>query len=152
MIFEAYYFSPWALINVQSENNKIISISFIVASPIYSQWTIEISNCIHQLDEYFKGKRKDFNISFLLEGSSFSKKVFKVIQDIPYGSVRTYEEIANLINHPKAQRAVGTCLKKNPLVIIIPCHRVVNKDNKKISYNYGSDIKKNLLYNEQKFS
>jgi len=82
---------------------------------------------IIQLDEYFKGKRENFNIPLSIEGTQFRKTVWKALQDIPYGETRNYLQIAESIGNPKAVRAVGQANKFNQLPIIIPCHRVIGK-------------------------
>ena len=102
---------------------------------------------IKELKEYLKGTRKDFTIndSTLLAGTDFQKKVWKELLNIPYGQTKTYKEIAKAINNEKAIRAVATAIGKNPLMIIIPCHRVIGSDGKLRGYAYGLDVKKKLL-------
>lgn len=98
-----------------------------------------------QLDEYFKGNRESFNIPMNLEGTDFQKSVWKALQDIPYGETKSYSEIAEYINNPKACRAVGLANNKNPISIIIPCHRVIGKSGKLVGYGGGLHIKEKLL-------
>lgn len=98
-----------------------------------------------QLDEYFKGNRENFNIPMYLEGTDFQKSVWKALQDIPYGETKSYSEIAEYINNPKACRAVGLANNKNPISIIIPCHRVIGKSGKLVGYGGGLHIKERLL-------
>lgn len=102
---------------------------------------------IKELKEYLKGTRKDFTIydSTLLAGTDFQKKVWKELLNIPYGQTKTYKEIAKAINNEKAIRAVATAIGKNPLMIIIPCHRVIGSDGKLRGYAYGVETKKKLL-------
>lgn len=102
---------------------------------------------IKELKEYLKGTRKDFTIydSTLLAGTDFQKKVWKELLNIPYGQTKTYKEIAKAINNEKAIRAVATAIGKNPLMIIIPCHRVIGSDGKLHGYAYGVETKKKLL-------
>lgn len=102
---------------------------------------------IKELKEYLKGTRKDFTIydSMLLAGTDFQKKVWKELLNIPYGQTKTYKEIAKAINNEKATRAVATAIGKNPLIIIIPCHRVIGSDGKLRGYAYGVETKKKLL-------
>ncbi|MBU3190431.1 methylated-DNA--[protein]-cysteine S-methyltransferase [Clostridium bowmanii] len=87
-----------------------------------------------QLDEYFKGKRKSFNIPLSIEGTDFRKKVWKALQDIPYGETRNYLQIAEAIGNPKAVRAVGQANKNNQLPIIVPCHRVIGKSGNLVGF------------------
>lgn len=89
---------------------------------------------ITQLDEYFKGKRKNFDIPLSIEGTEFRKKVWKALQAIPYGEIRNYLQIAESIGNPKAVRAVGQANKLNQLPIIIPCHRVIGKSGNLVGF------------------
>lgn len=106
---------------------------------------------IKELKEYLKGTRKDFTIydSTLLTGTDFQKKVWQELLNIPYGQTKTYKEIAKAINNEKATRAVATAIGKNPLMIIIPCHRVIGSDGKLRGYAYGLGIKKLLINLEE---
>lgn len=102
---------------------------------------------IKELKEYLKGTRKDFTIydSTLLAGTEFQKRVWQELLNIPYGQTKTYKEIAKAVNNEKAIRAVATAIGKNPLMIIIPCHRVIGSDGKLRGYAYGVETKKKLL-------
>lgn len=92
------------------------------------------TNVITQLDEYFKGKRKKFDIQLSMEGTIFRQKVWSALKDIPYGETRCYLEIAKSIGNPNAARAVGQANRCNPLPIIIPCHRVIGKGGNLVGY------------------
>lgn len=95
----------------------------------------EVCNlAITQLDEYFKGDRKDFELPLSIEGTEFRKKVWKALMEIPYGEYRSYLEIAEAIGNPKAVRAVGQANKANELPIIIPCHRVIGKNGDLVGF------------------
>jgi len=89
---------------------------------------------ITQLDEYFKGKRKNFDIPLSIEGTTFRKKVWKALLGIPYGETRNYLQIAQSIGNPNAARAVGQANKFNQLPIIIPCHRVIGKKGNLVGF------------------
>jgi len=89
---------------------------------------------IVQLDEYFKGNRKIFDVPLSIEGTEFRRKVWKALQDIPYGEIRNYLQIAESIGNPKAVRAVGQANKFNQLPIIIPCHRVIGKSGNLVGF------------------
>ena len=110
-----------------------------------------IQQVCKQLDEYFAGKRKTFELPLSLAGTPFQQKVWKALQQIPYGKTISYAELAQSIGSPKACRAVGSANGKNPAAIIIPCHRVINADGKLGGYAYGLEIKKQLLDLEQEF-
>lgn len=98
-----------------------------------------------QLDEYFKGKRTEFDIPLSEKGTTFQLKVWKALKTIPFGKTKSYQDIANIVKKPQAYRAVGTANGKNPISIIIPCHRVINADGKLGGYAGGLKIKKQLL-------
>ena len=103
-----------------------------------------------QLDEYFAGNRKIFDIPLYLQGSPFQLKVWEALQAIPYGEVVTYKDIADSIGNPKAVRAVGMANHNNPIAIIVPCHRVIGVGGKLVGYAGGLDIKQYLLDLESK--
>lgn len=101
---------------------------------------------IKQLDEYFKGKRKVFDIPLSIDGTEFRKKVWKALLDIPYGETRCYQQIAEAVGNPKAVRAIGQANRSNPVPIIIPCHRVIGKNGDLVGYAGGrTNIKSKLL-------
>ena len=110
-----------------------------------------ITNLVYnQIIEYLAGQRKIFNFNYKLEGTDFQKKVWQKLCEIPYGQTKTYSQIAEEIKNPKAVRAVGMANNKNPLCIVVPCHRVIGKNGKLIGYAGGIDMKKSLLDIEYK--
>ena len=104
-----------------------------------------IKKSFKEIKEYLEGKRKYFDIPFELEGTDFQKKVWLELLKIPYGEVITYKCLAKRINNPKAVRAVGGACNRNPLAIIIPCHRVIGSNGKLVGYRYSIELKKYLL-------
>lgn len=98
-----------------------------------------------QLREYMDGERKSFSIPLKPNGTQFQKKVWNELLKIPYGEVRTYGEIAKAVGCPKGARAVGLACNKNPIIILIPCHRVVGKNGKLTGYVCGIDVKEKFL-------
>ena len=98
-----------------------------------------------QIEEYFSGQRKVFDFKYQLFSTQFRKKVLNAVMDIPYGQTKSYGEIAKVIGHPKAMRAVGTANATNTLPILIPCHRVIAKNGGLGGYGGGLDIKIKLL-------
>ncbi len=98
-----------------------------------------------QLIAYFAGELKAFDLLLAPKGTPFQEKVWKALLEIPYGSVATYKEIAKKIKNPKAVRAVGGANGKNPLPIVIPCHRVIGADGSLTGFSSGLNIKKQLL-------
>ena len=103
-----------------------------------------------QLDEYFEGKRKEFNIPLFTPGSEFQQSVWKALQDIPYGSTRSYKQQATALHRPEAVRAVANANGMNRISIIIPCHRVIGEDGSLTGYGGGIWRKKWLLDLEKK--
>ena len=98
-----------------------------------------------EIKEYLNGERTRFDFSYELEGTDFQKKVWKELTRIPYGETRTYKEIAIAIGNKNASRAVGMANNKNPIMIIVPCHRVIGTNGKLVGYAGGIDMKKELL-------
>lgn len=98
-----------------------------------------------ELDEYFNGTRKEFTVPLKLIGTEFQKKVWNQLLKIPYGMTMSYGEIAAAIGNPKAGRAVGGANNKNPVPIIVPCHRVIGADGSLVGYGSGLDLKRKLL-------
>lgn len=104
-----------------------------------------LNKFLKELHEYFKGTRKSFDLSLDIEGTAFQKAVWKATEKIPYGKTLTYADIAAKIGRPNAVRAVGTALGKNPVCIVVPCHRVVPKSGGVGQYAYGSTMKQWLI-------
>jgi methylated-DNA-[protein]-cysteine S-methyltransferase len=104
-----------------------------------------LSQTVRQLEEYFAGRRKQFDITLDLAGTSFQKRVWKELAQIPFGKTVAYKDIASKIKNPKAVRAVGSANGKNPVSIIIPCHRVIAADGTMGGYGGGINIKQQLL-------
>lgn len=102
-----------------------------------------------QLSEYFDGKRKEFDLLLDIEGTEFQKKVWTQLRQIPYGKTNSYKEVAAKVKNERASRAVGTANGKNPLSIIVPCHRVISSDGSLGGYAGGLNIKTKLLQLEK---
>ncbi len=100
---------------------------------------------IRQLEEYLAGKRMAFDLTFDVSGTEFQKKVWNELSKIPYGETRSYKDIACLLNNEKAVRAVGTANGRNPISIIVPCHRVIGSNGNLTGYAGGLSIKTKLL-------
>lgn len=108
--------------------------------------TLIIIEAKKQLDEYFKGERKAFDLPLVFtRGTDFQKKVWKALLEIPYGTTKNYKELAEMAGCPKGARAVGGANNKNPISIIVPCHRVIGADGSLVGYGGGLEIKKELL-------
>ena len=109
-----------------------------------------LKEAITELNEYIDGKRISFDLQLELQGTEFQKRVWQALKEIPFGETRSYGEIAKLIGNEKASRAVGMANNKNPIPIIVPCHRVIGANGKLVGYAGGLDIKEKLL-NLEKF-
>ncbi len=151
MINMFYYYSPVGILSIFEKEGYIIRIDFgkTVIENSYINKSVVINKTISQLKEYFSGKRKEFHIPLKIEGTVFQKNVWEALRKIPYGETRSYKEIAIMAGNEKACRAVGMANNKNPIPIIIPCHRVIGADGKLVGYGGGIDIKIKLLKLEQ---
>lgn len=98
-----------------------------------------------QLTEYFEGRRQTFDLPLAPEGTAFQQRVWQALQAIPYGQTRTYKQIAEAVGNVKAVRAVGMANNRNPLLVVIPCHRVIGSDGKLVGYASGIEKKEWLL-------
>jgi methylated-DNA-[protein]-cysteine S-methyltransferase len=118
------------------------------ARNIDPEWRLDnaaFGEVIQQLQSYFAGERKHFDLSLLLQGTDFQKTVWTALREIPYGETISYKELAEMIGKPKAVRAVGAANGANPIPIIIPCHRVIGNDGSLTGFGGGLPLKKRLL-------
>ena len=130
---------------ISADENFLLSVQFVNHNFIENQENKIIRQTIKQFDEYFRGKRKKFELPLNPKGTEFQKKVWLQLMKIPYGKSATYKDIATLIGDSNASRAVGNANNKNPIAIIIPCHRVIGSNNKLTGYAGGLDKKEKLL-------
>lgn len=110
-----------------------------------------IHQAVTELQEYFSGKRKKFQVPLKMQGTDFQVRVWKQLQKIPYGKTVSYSDIARGIKHDRAVRAVGTANGKNPFSVIVPCHRVIAADGSLGGYAGGLDLKVKLLEIERSY-
>ena len=104
-----------------------------------------------ELNEYFSGRRRSFDLPLALQGTPFQLADWAALQTIPYGETRNYRQIAELIGKPKACRAVGGANNRNPVMIVVPCHRVIGTDGGLVGYGFGLEAKRFLLELEKKY-
>ena len=132
-------------LSVSNENEEdivnFVKVKFGQASKVNS----EEYSFHEQIIEYLNGRRKSFSLPLDLRGTDFQKKVWNELVKIPYGETRTYKDIARSINVPQGYRAVGNALNKNPVLIVIPCHRVIGSDGKLTGFRGGLELKAKLL-------
>jgi methylated-DNA-[protein]-cysteine S-methyltransferase len=144
----AYYSSPLGLLEIVCTDVGIASLNFVEQPRFESDDDPPaiLRDCLAQLDEYFDGRRRKFDIPLdLSAGTAFYREVWRLVQAIPYGRTRSYSTIAETLGRPNASRAVGQANGHNPVPIIIPCHRVIGKDGGLTGYAYGLEIKEALL-------
>ena len=136
-----------------SENGKGITALFVVGdwkSPDQiTEETPLLKKAAVQLKEYLAGKRQVFDLSLDPQGTEFQKKVWKALEEIPYGELRSYKDIAIAVGNPKGSRAIGMANNRNPIAIVVPCHRVVGSNGKLVGYAYGLGMKDDLLQLEK---
>lgn len=141
-----FYETEIGIIGIR-ENNK--SITDIYFSKVDTNDNIEetdlIKECFKQLKEYFEGNRVKFDLPLDARGTEFQKKVWNELLRIPYGETKSYKDIAVAIGNEKACRAIGMANNKNPIPIIIPCHRVIGSNGKLVGYAGGLNVKEKLL-------
>lgn len=145
--------SPLGEITIFIDNGKIIEADLEGGCrnmPISDEWRHDpdaplLRRARRQFAEYFAGVRKEFDLPLALHGTKFQQQVWAALMRIPSGQSRTYQDIANAIGEPTAVRAVGTAIGRNPIVIIVPCHRVVGSDGSLGGYGPGVGRKQQLL-------
>lgn len=149
-MMKTHYKSPIGWITLTASANALRSIAFLEDKPSSDSISTNeiLEQTIIQLNEYFKGTRTSFDIPLGLEGTNFQQKVWKQLQQIPYGQTITYSELATRLEDPQKARAVAGANGLNPIPIIIPCHRVIGTNNKLTGYSGGIKRKEFLLKHE----
>ncbi len=146
-MFADYYASPLGLIEITADNHGLLSLYFVAAeksrkpSPLLEQTQ-------EQLSQYFNRKRSEFDLPLSLKGTPFQKSVWQQLLNIPLGATCSYQQLADALNKPGAARAVGAANGKNPLSIIVPCHRVIGANGQLTGYLGGLERKQWLLEHE----
>ena len=149
--FTACYQSKIGPFEIVGNENGILTIKFNTKPSTTNRKLPDCMKvCLGQMDEYFKGHRKKFNVPMLLKGTDFQKAVWRQLQKIPFGWTASYGDVARAIDRPKAFRAVGNANNKNPIPLIIPCHRVIGSDGKLVGFGGGIWRKGWLLDHERK--
>ncbi len=141
----AIYKYPFGLLKIGYEDTALVLLKKMETATDFGQATDFTDRIYAQIIEYLNGKRKMFSLEYKMYGTEFQKKVWEQLLKIPYGETRTYKEIAIAIGNPKACRAVGMANNKNPISIVVPCHRVIGSNGDLVGYAGGLDIKKALL-------
>jgi len=146
-----YYRSPIGLLKISAEEECITGLSLEAQEglqEIVSETppTALLQEACTQLTEYFAGERTSFSLPIAYpHGTPFQHSVWNALRDIPYGETRSYEDIAVAIGNPKAVRAIGQANTRNPILLLVPCHRVINKNGTIGGFGCGVEVKKKLL-------
>lgn len=145
MKIKYHYDSPIGMLCIETEDNSITGL-YLNSRIEENEQETELHVKTHrQLMEYFQKKRTKFDLPIHITGTDFQMKVWDALQRIPYRETRSYAELARMIDNPKACRAVGGANNKNPIMIIIPCHRVINADGSLGGFGGGIAVKQYLL-------
>ena len=143
-----YMTSPLGVIKIEASKYGITGIEFTSQKEPPSLGCRLTEQCITELAEYFSGRRKIFSLSLDHKGTDFQNSIWSALQNIVFSETISYEAVANMAGKPTAVRAAGTALKKNPIAIIIPCHRVIGKNGTLAGYSGGLERKSWLLAHE----
>ncbi len=155
--YKAHYPSEIGLLEIIGSEEGIKAISFVEAKtahepPAQTDLPPVVKACLAQFDEYFRGERQEFSFKLEPEGTDFQKTVWQQLMTIPYGQTVSYLDIARQVGNEKAVRAVGAANGQNPIVIVVPCHRVVGSNGQLTGYGGGLWRKAWLLNHEKKFA
>lgn len=166
MRHKAYYKSPIGMLCIEEEEGFIVGLHFVketIGKGVTTEDTVYgekggidtaegkiLRQAIRQLEEYFSGKRTEFELPVAYSGTDFQVRVWEGLRTIPYGETRSYSEIAVQIGNPNAARAVGNANNKNRILILVPCHRVIGANGALVGFGAGLDVKKYLLELERK--
>ncbi|MCA1065591.1 methylated-DNA--[protein]-cysteine S-methyltransferase [Rossellomorea sp. AcN35-11] len=152
-IYKQVYQSPIGMIEIMGTDEKITSILFLEEENPSTEKKYDcpevLQACQHQLDEYFRGIRREFTFPYQVEGTAFQKKVWSALTEISYAETASYKDIAVLIGNEKASRGVGSANGRNRLSIVIPCHRIIGSNGKLTGYAGGMWRKEWLLRHER---
>ena len=149
MDFAVYTF-PFGFLKIGYREEVLLLLQKVDGSNDDGKKTDFTDHVYTEIMEYLKGERTTFDIAYELDGTAFQKKVWEELTKIPYGETRTYKEIAVAIGNPNASRAVGMANNKNPLMMVVPCHRVIGANGKLVGYGGGIAMKRELLALERR--
>lgn len=144
--------SPLGFTKIVGDEDGISSVTVLNSEEkITDIVPIELEDCVTQLNEYFEGAREQFNLKLNAQGTDFQKKVWKQLGHIPYGKTISYLELSKLLGDVKVIRAAANANGKNPLWIIVPCHRIIGSDGNLTGYSGGLHRKQWLLEHERPY-
>jgi len=144
------YQTPVGKLSIACDGDYIVKVLLVETfDNVARKETPLMKEAYKQIMEYFEGKRKHFELPLKPKGTPFQQAVWSALCQIPYGKTKSYKEIAKMIGNPKACRAVGMANHRNPIMIIIPCHRVIGANGTLTGYAYGTEMKRQLLVLEK---
>lgn len=147
-LYETCIPSPIGKLTLIADDKALVGIQF---APSKKRDTNEVlAKATRELEEYFAGKRTRFTLPLAFSGTKLQEKVWRALAEIPFGETRSYGDIAKKVGAPRAFRAVGGCNNRNPLPIVLPCHRVIGKDGSLTGFGGGIPTKQWLLDHESK--
>lgn len=142
--------SPAGPLRITADDGAVTRIGFGGTPGTGSAETPLLRQAVRELEEYFAGMRRTFTVPTAPAGTEFQRVVWEALRQIPFGETRSYKQIAEHIGRPSACRAVGMANNRNPIAIVIPCHRVVGADGALVGYAAGLEVKSRLLELERK--
>lgn len=150
--FIEYVSSQFGALQICADDKGVTAIRFVTDMHTDSQPNEFTQEAGVQLMEYFAGDRQNFDLTTNVAGTDFQQQVWQQLLTIPCGKTTSYADIAKKINNPKAVRAVGTANGRNPLTIVVPCHRVIGADGSLTGYAWGTSLKEQLLNHEKRMT
>lgn len=147
-MYTDYLTSPLGTIEIQASAQGVRQVSFIDVAPKRTDPSEHTTACKQQLEKYFTGTRQTFDLVLDAQGTDFQQQVWQQLRTIPFGQSCSYQAIADALHNPKAVRAVGAANGKNPIAIIVPCHRVIGSNGTLTGYAGGLKRKAWLLEHE----
>jgi methylated-DNA-[protein]-cysteine S-methyltransferase len=149
-IYLTCYQSPIGVVEIVGTREHIVAVNFVdQARTSNDDLPACIQECVNQIEKYFKGNLKKFSLKLQMRGTDFQKTVWRQLTEIAYGQTASYGEIAAAIGKPSASRAVGHANGRNPIAIIVPCHRIIGADGSLTGYGGGLWRKEWLLRHER---
>lgn len=143
-----YLDSPIGLVEIEASEQGVSHVNFFDTKNHAVNSSLHTDHCKQQLEEYFAGIRREFDLTLDQRGTDFQRSVWEKLLEIPYGVQKAYRDIAEALNNPKAVRAVGAANGRNPISIIVPCHRVIGSNGTLTGYAGGLERKAWLLKHE----
>lgn len=141
--------SPLGFLEIREKNEAIVAVLFHAHASLIAPSTSILENASHQISAYFADKRTSFDLPLQPEGTEFQKSVWRLLQQIPFGKTESYRQLAERFGDVKAIRAVAAANGKNPIPLLIPCHRVIGSDGSLTGYLGGMERKRWLLLHER---